>query len=73
MTQRVLEQQAEDARGDRADDEQPAEPASESSGSIRRSRRDRPSPFTIRTQSAQKKPSSTSAVARCVATRKVRK
>ena len=47
--------------------------ASVSSGPIPRSRSERPSPFTIRTQSRQKKPSSTSAVARCVATRKVRK
>ena len=47
--------------------------ASVSAGSIPRSRRLRPRPFTIRTQSRQKKPSSTSAVARWVATRKVMK
>ena len=47
--------------------------ASVSSGPIPRSRSERPRPFTIRTQSCQKNPSSTSAVARCVATRKVRK
>jgi hypothetical protein len=38
-----------------------------------RSRRLRPSPFTIRTQSLQKNPSRTSAVAKCVATRNVMK
>ena len=38
-----------------------------------RSRRLRPRPRTIRTQSRQKNPSRTIAVARCVATRKVRK
>src|SRR5919197_876895 len=47
--------------------------ASTSSGAISRSRRLRPSPRRIRTQSRQKKPSRTIAVARCVATRKVRK
>ena len=47
--------------------------ASASSGSMPRSRSDRPSPLTIRTQSRQKNPSRTSAVARCVATRNVRK
>ncbi len=43
------------------------------SAAIWRSRRLRPSPFTIRTQSRQKKPSRTSAVAKCVPTRKVMK
>jgi hypothetical protein len=47
--------------------------ASVSVSPISRSRRERPSPFTIRTQSFQKKASKTSAVARCSATRKVRK
>src|ERR1044072_4220130 len=47
--------------------------ASVSSGAIPRSRRLRPRPLTIRTQSCQKKPSSTSAVARGVAPRKPRK
>src|SRR2546430_5320391 len=47
--------------------------ASVSSGAIWRSRRERPRPLTIRTQSRQKKPSSTIAVARCVATRNVMK
>ena len=73
VAQRVLEQEAEHARRDRADDEQPAEPRVGVVGSIPRSRSERPSPFTMRTQSRQKKPSRTSAVARCVATRKVRK
>jgi hypothetical protein len=43
------------------------------SSPISRSRNERPSPFTIRTQSRQKKMSSTMAVARWSATRKVRK
>jgi hypothetical protein len=47
--------------------------ASASAGSIPRSRSVRRKPFTIRTQSRQKKPSSTSAVARWTATRNVRK
>src|SRR2546421_253983 len=47
--------------------------ASTSSGAISRSRRLRPRPRTIRTQSRQKNPRRTIAVARCVATRKVRK
>ena len=47
--------------------------ASASSGAIPRSRSERPRPFTIRTQSLQKNPSSTSAVARWTATRKLRK
>ena len=47
--------------------------ASASAGSIPRSRSERPIPFTIRTQSRQKNASRTSAVARWVATRKVRK
>ena len=47
--------------------------ASVSSGAISRLRRLRPKPRTMRTQSRQKNPSSTSAVARCVATRKVMK
>ena len=47
--------------------------ASVSSARISRSRRLRAIPFTIRTQSRQKKPSRTSAVAKCVATRKVMK
>ena len=56
-----------------ADDEQPAEPGVGVVGAISRSRSERPRPLTIRTQSRQKKPSSTSAVARCTATRNVRK
>ena len=47
--------------------------ASASSSRISRSRSERPRPRTIRTQSRQKKPSSTSAVAAWVATRNVRK
>ena len=47
--------------------------ASASSAPIPRSRRLRPSPLTIRTQSRQKKTSRTIAVARWVATRKVMK
>jgi hypothetical protein len=47
--------------------------ASASSAAMPRSRRLRPRPLMMRTQSRQKKPSSTSAVARWVATRKVTK
>ena len=47
--------------------------ASASSGSMPRSRSERPSPRRMRTQSRQKKPKSTIAVARWVAIRKVRK
>ena len=47
--------------------------ASASSGAISRSRSERPSPRKIRTQSRQKKMKRTIAVARCVATRNVRK
>ena len=47
--------------------------ASVSPGAISRSCSERKMPRTIRTQSCQKNPSSTSAVARCVATRNARK
>ena len=73
MAQRVLEQQADDPGRDRAHHEQPAEAGVGVSAPISRARRERPMPRTIRTQSLQKKPSNTSAVARCVATRNARK
>jgi hypothetical protein len=47
--------------------------ASVSSGAMPRSRSERPRPLTMRAQSRRKKNSSTSAVARCVATRNVMK
>ena len=50
-----------------------SQPSFASVSVISRSRSERPSPLTIRTQSRQKNPSSTSAVARWSATRKVRK
>ena len=71
--QRALEREPEDAGGNRADDEQPAEPRVGVVGAISRSRSERPSPLKMRTQSFQKNPSSTSAVARWTATRNVMK
>ena len=50
-----------------------SQPSFASGSAISRSRSERPSPFTIRTQSLQKNPSRTIAVARWSATRKVRK
>jgi hypothetical protein len=71
--ERVLEQQAEDAGRDWPTTRSQPSFASVSSAPMPRSRKLRPIPFTIRTQSARKKRSSTIAVARWVATRKVMK
>jgi len=73
LAQRVLEQEADDPGRDRADDERPAELRIHVAGGDAAVAERAPDPFEIRTQSRQKKPSNTSAVARCVRTRNERK
>ena len=72
MAERVLEQEPEQARGDRSDDEEPAEARIAVVADLAVPR-ERPRPLRMRIQSDQKKQNRTIAVARCVATRKVMK
>ena len=69
----MLQEQAEDPGGDRGDNEKPAELRIEVFGGDAAIAEAATDSRTIRIQSRQKNPSSTSAVARCVATRNVTK